>query len=150
LEEGGKLLAGGRQPAGEGLTHGYFFEPTIFRDVTNSMTIAREEIFGPVLCVLSFKDEAEAIAIANDTAFGLGAGIWTQNIQRAHRMASAIRAGTVWINNYRTLSFASPFGGFKASGYGREGGLEALREYTQVKSVWVELSDDIGDPFVLK
>jgi aldehyde dehydrogenase (NAD+) len=150
LEEGGKLLAGGRQPAGEGLTHGYFFEPTIFRDVTNSMTIAREEIFGPVLCVLSFKDEAEAIAIANDTAFGLGAGIWTQNIQRAHRMARAIRAGTVWINNYRTLSFASPFGGFKASGYGREGGLEALREYTQVKSVWVELSDDIGDPFVLK
>jgi len=150
LEEGGKLLVGGRQPAGEGLAHGYFFEPTIFRDVTNTMTIAREEIFGPVLCVIPFQKEEDAIAIANDTAYGLGAGIWTQNIQRAHRMARAIRAGTVWINNYRTLSFASPFGGFKASGYGREGGLEALREYTQVKSVWVELSDDIGDPFVLK
>jgi aldehyde dehydrogenase (NAD+) len=150
LEEGGKLLTGGRQPAGEEFTHGYFFEPTIFRDVTNSMTIAREEIFGPVLCVITFKDEAEAIAIANDTSFGLGAGIWTQNIQRAHRVARSLRAGTVWINNYRMLSFASPFGGFKASGYGREGGLEALREYTHVKSVWVELSDDIGDPFVLK
>ena len=150
LEEGGKLVAGGRQPAGESLTHGYFFEPTIFRDVSNSMTIAREEIFGPVLAVLAFKDEDDAVAIANDTAFGLGAGIWTQNIQRAHRVARAIRAGTVWINNYRMLSFASPFGGFKASGYGREGGLEALREYTHVKSVWVELSDDIGDPFVMK
>lgn len=150
LEEGGKLVAGGRQLAGESLTHGYFFEPTIFRDVSNSMTIAREEIFGPVLAVLAFKDEDDAVAIANDTAFGLGAGIWTQNIQRAHRVARAIRAGTVWINNYRMLSFASPFGGFKASGYGREGGLEALREYTHVKSVWVELSDDIGDPFVMK
>ncbi len=150
LEEGGKLLTGGRQPSGEGLTHGYFFEPTIFRDVTNSMTIAREEIFGPILSVLSFKDEAEAVAIANDTPFGLGAGVWTLNIQRAHRMARALKAGTVWINNYRMLSFASPFGGFKSSGYGREGGLEALHEYTQVKSVWVELSDDIGDPFVLK
>ncbi len=150
VEEGGKILAGGRQPSGEGLTHGYFFEPTIFRDVTNSMTIVREEIFGPILSVLAFKDEAEAIAIANDTPFGLGAGVWTLNIQRAHRMARALKAGTVWINNYRMLSFASPFGGFKASGYGREGGLEALHEYTQVKSVWVELSDDIGDPFVLK
>jgi aldehyde dehydrogenase (NAD+) len=149
-EDGGTLLTGGRQPAAEGLTHGYFFEPTIFRDVTNSMTIAREEIFGPVLAVLAFQSEDEAVAIANDTAFGLGAGVWTQNIQRAHRVAKALRAGTVWINNYRAVSFASPFGGVKASGYGREGGLEALREYTQVKSVWVELSDDIGDPFVMK
>ncbi len=113
------------------------------------MAIGREEIFGPVLSVFAFDTEQEAIEMANDTAFGLGAGIWTQNIQRAHRMAKAIRAGTVWINNYRLLSYASPFGGCKASGYGRENGLEALREYTQVKSVWVELSDQVGDPFVL-
>ncbi|MFN8456921.1 MAG: aldehyde dehydrogenase [Anaerolineae bacterium] len=149
LQEGARLVLGGRKPERADLTAGYFFEPTIFRDVANHMQIAREEIFGPVLSVISFRTEEEAIQIANDTAYGLGAGIWTHNIQRAHRVAKAIRSGMVWINNYRVVSFASPFGGFKASGYGRESGLEALREYTQVKSIWVELSDTVEDPFVL-
>jgi aldehyde dehydrogenase (NAD+) len=149
LEEGAKLVTGGKQPKARELSQGYFFEPTIFRDVKNSMQIAQEEIFGPVLCVLSFQNEQQAVEIANDISYGLGAGIWTQNIQRAHRVAQAIHAGTVWVNNYRVVSFASPFGGYKASGYGRENGLEAINGYTQVKSVWVELSDKIEDPFVM-
>ncbi|MCB9079120.1 MAG: aldehyde dehydrogenase [Anaerolineaceae bacterium] len=149
VEEGAKVVVGGKPPERADLTQGYFFEPTIFRDVHNQMQIAREEIFGPVLCVIPFSAEAEAIQIANDTAYGLGAGIWTSNVQRAHRLAKAIKAGTVWVNNYRVVSYASPFGGFKASGYGRENGLEAIRDYTQVKSVWIELSDRVGDPFTL-
>ncbi|MBM3775354.1 MAG: aldehyde dehydrogenase [Acidobacteria bacterium] len=149
IEEGARLIAGGKRPERQELARGLFFEPTIFRDVNNRMTIAQEEIFGPVLSVIPFAGEAEAVAIANDVAYGLGAGVWTEDIRRAHRMARAIRAGTVWINNYRVVSYASPFGGFKASGYGRENSLEAIREYTQTKSVWVELSDKIGDPFVL-
>ena len=98
---------------------------------------------------MSFRTEEDAIAMANDTPYGLGAGIWTQNIQIAHRVAKAIRAGTVWVNNYRVISFASPFGGYKASGYGRENGLEAIREYTQVKSVWIELANKVEDPFII-
>jgi aldehyde dehydrogenase (NAD+) len=131
------------------LTQGYFFEPTIFRDVKNQMKIAQEEIFGPVLCAIPFSTEEEAVSVANDVAYGLGAGIWTHDVQRVHRMVKAIRAGTVWVNNYRVVSFASPFGGYKASGYGRENGLEAVREYTLVKSVWIELSNKVEDPFIL-
>jgi len=148
-EEGAKVVMGGKPPDREGLTQGYFFEPTIFRDVHPDMKIARDEIFGPVLAVMTFRTEEEAIAMANDTPYGLGAGIWTQNIQIAHRVAKAIRAGTVWVNNYRVISFASPFGGYKASGYGRENGLEAIREYTQVKSVWIELANKVEDPFII-
>ena len=149
LDEGARLVVGGKPPERADLTQGYFFEPTIFGDVHNRMRIAQEEIFGPVLCVIPFSTDEEAIKIANDIAFGLGAGIWTYNIQRAHRLAKAIKAGTVWVNNYRVVSYASPFGGYKASGYGRENGLEAIHGYTQVKSVWIELSDQIGDPFTL-
>jgi (Z)-2-((N-methylformamido)methylene)-5-hydroxybutyrolactone dehydrogenase len=148
-EEGAQLICGGRQPDREGLKQGYFFEPTIFNRVTQSMKIARDEIFGPVLAVMPFRTMEEAIEIANNTDFGLGAGIWTQNLQTAHMVAKALRAGTVWINNYRVVSFASPFGGYKASGYGRESGMEALREYTQVKSIWVELADKVEDPFII-
>ncbi|MCB0197868.1 MAG: aldehyde dehydrogenase [Anaerolineae bacterium] len=149
VEEGATVVTGGKAPTRDDLTSGYFFEPTIFSDLTNQMQIAREEIFGPVLCAIPFSTEEEAIRIANDTPYGLGAGIWTYNIQRAHRLAKAIKAGTVWVNNYRVVSYASPFGGFKASGYGRENGLEAIRDYTQVKSVWIELADRVGDPFTL-
>ena len=149
IREGAKIVIGGKQPEKKELTQGYFFEPTIFRDVKNQMKIAQEEIFGPVLCAIPFSTEEEAVSVANDVAYGLGAGIWTHDVQRVHRMVKAIRAGTVWVNNYRVVSFASPFGGYKASGYGRENGLEAVREYTLVKSVWIELSNKVEDPFIL-
>jgi aldehyde dehydrogenase (NAD+) len=148
-EEGAELVCGGNRPQEEGLKDGYFIEPTIFTQVKNDMRIARDEIFGPVLSVIPFEDEAELIRQANDTPFGLAAGIWTRDIQRAHRVAHALRAGTVWINSYRTVSFNAPFGGYKMSGIGRENGLESVKEYTQVKSVWVELSGQTRDPFSL-
>ena len=137
---------GGRRPQTEELRDGYFIEPTIFAGVSNDMRVAREEIFGPVLSVIPFESEDDLIRQANDTRYGLAAGIWTRDIQKAHRVAHALRAGTVWVNSYRTLSFNTPFGGYKMSGMGRENGLESLKDYTQVKSVWVELSAD-RDPF---
>jgi betaine-aldehyde dehydrogenase len=139
--EGATVLAGGCPPQLEGdFQKGYFFQPTIFGDVQNTMRVAREEIFGPVTSVITFKDEDDLIKQANDTIYGLSAGIWTKDITRAHRFARAIRAGTVWINTFNMFSAASPFGGYKQSGYGREMGRHALDLYTQVKSVWVDLS----------
>lgn len=148
-EEGAELVCGGQRPQEEGLRDGYFIEPTIFAQVRNDMRVAREEIFGPVLSVIPFEDEEEVIRQANDTRYGLAAGIWTRDLQKAHRVAHALRAGTVWINSYRTLSFNTPFGGYKMSGLGLENGLESLKEYTRVKSVWVELSGKTRDPFTL-
>lgn len=148
-DDGATLVAGGKRPDTDELKHGYFIEPTIFSHVNNDMKIAREEVFGPVLSVIPFEDEEELIRQANDTDYGLAAGIWTKDIQRAHRVAHAIRAGTVWINAYRTLSFNTPFGGYKMSGLGRENGLEAVNEYTETKSVWVELSGQTRDPFTM-
>ncbi|MBI2867780.1 MAG: aldehyde dehydrogenase family protein, partial [Chloroflexi bacterium] len=135
-KEGARVVVGGSQPQEP---KGWFFEPTVFADVKNSMTIAQEEIFGPVLSALSFKDEAEAVRIANDTRFGLAAGLWTRDISRAHRVARELRAGTIWINQYRRGDPAFPFGGFKESGYGRENGRDAILEFTQAKSVQIEL-----------
>jgi len=126
---------------------GYFISPTIAVNVQSDMEIAREEIFGPVLSVLTFKDEEEAIQIANDTPYGLAAGVWTSSVQRSHRIAHKIKAGTVWINAFRAVSANVPFGGYKHSGLGRENGVDAMKEYTQVKSVWIETTGATQDPF---
>jgi betaine-aldehyde dehydrogenase len=140
-KEGAAVVTGGASPELEGaFQKGYFFRPTIFADVNNRMRVAQEEIFGPVVSVISFKDEDDLIKQANDTIYGLSAGIWTQDITRAHRFAREIKAGVVWINTYNMFNAASPFGGYKQSGYGREMGRHALDLYTQVKSVWVDLS----------
>jgi betaine-aldehyde dehydrogenase len=139
--EGANVIAGGQSPELEGdFQKGYFFRPTIFADVKNDMRVAQEEIFGPVVSIISFTDEDDLIKQANDTIYGLSAGIWTKDITRAHRFARAIKAGVVWINTYNMFNAASPFGGYKQSGYGREMGRHALDMYTQVKSVWVDLS----------
>ncbi|HEY0377074.1 MAG TPA: aldehyde dehydrogenase family protein [Pyrinomonadaceae bacterium] len=140
-EEGAQVLTGGCPPELEGdFQKGYFFQPTIFGDVKNQMRVAQEEIFGPVTSVITFTDEAELVRQANETIYGLSAGIWTRDIVRAHRFARDIHAGTIWINTFNMFNAASPFGGFKQSGYGREMGKHALELYTQVKSVWVDLS----------
>jgi acyl-CoA reductase-like NAD-dependent aldehyde dehydrogenase len=114
-------------------------KPSIFADVTPQMRIAREEIFGPVLCVMRFRDEEEALRISNGTIYGLAAAVWTRDLKLAHRMAAGIRAGSVWINSYNAFDAASPFGGYKQSGFGRDLGAEALEQYTSVKSIWVAL-----------
>ena len=139
-KEGASLLAGGNRWQQPGFERGYWIEPTIFGGVSPQHTIATEEIFGPVLATLTFEDEEEAIAIANQTIYGLAAGVWTSNVKRAHRVAKRLNAGTVWVNTYHPLDAASPFGGYKQSGYGRELGGYALDLYTQIKSVWIDLN----------
>jgi acyl-CoA reductase-like NAD-dependent aldehyde dehydrogenase len=137
--EGATLLAGGKR-ADIGTGKGFFFEPTVFSNVLPTMTIAREEIFGPVLAVLEFEGMDDAIAKANDCDYGLAAGIWTRDIKKAHNVAARLQAGTVWVNTYNVYDTAAPFGGYKQSGYGREMGMHALEHYTQTKTVWVDLS----------
>lgn len=147
---GARLVAGGA-PAGEGeLADGFFIQPTVFVDAHQDMEIAQEEIFGPVLTAIPFRDEEHAIAIANSTRYGLASGLWTQSLSRAHRVARRIEAGTVWVNTYRTNAAQAPFGGVRQSGYGRERGLEALQEFTHVKNVMVDLAGDVGDPFAMR
>ena len=149
--EGAKLLFGGGTPQGPEIQGGQFVEPTIFTGVLNSMRIAQEEVFGPVLSIIGFEDEDEAVEIGNDIAFGLAAGVWTQNIGRAVRMSERLKAGTVWVNTYRAVSYMMPFGGVKRSGIGRESGVEAIREYLSTKSVWINTSDEApGNPFVMR
>jgi acyl-CoA reductase-like NAD-dependent aldehyde dehydrogenase len=138
-KEGATLLAGGdRTDIGTG--KGYFMQPTLFGGVKPGMTIAREEIFGPVLAAIEFGDVEEAIARANDSPYGLAAAVWTKDIKKAHYVASKLKAGTVWINTYNVYDTAVPFGGYKQSGFGREMSLHALDHYTQVKAVWVDLN----------
>jgi len=136
--EGAKLVAGGER-ADIGTGKGYFVKPTIFDDVEPEMRIAREEIFGPVLATIRFKDAEDAIAKGNATVYGLAAAVWTRDVSKAHRIARSIKAGTVWINSYNLYDPALPFGGFKESGFGRDQGKDALEKYTQTKSVWVNL-----------
>ncbi len=137
--EGARLIAGG-QRTDIGTGKGYFFQPTVFDDVTPEMTIAREEIFGPVLAAIEFADVDEAIARANDSPYGLAAAVWTRDIKKAHYVARRLQAGTVWVNTYNVYDTAVPFGGYKASGFGREMSAHALEHYTQVKSVWIDLN----------
>jgi (Z)-2-((N-methylformamido)methylene)-5-hydroxybutyrolactone dehydrogenase len=136
LKEGATLTFGGKAP--EHLP-GYFVQPTVLTGVGNHMKVAQEEIFGPVASIIPFANEQEALQIANDTQFGLAAGIWTRDVKLAHRMAHGIKAGTVWINAYRVVSPAVPFGGFKSSGWGRENGVDAIKEFTETKAVWIEM-----------
>ena len=116
----------------------------------NSMRIAQEEVFGPVLSIIRFKDEADAIKIGNDILFGLAAGVWTSNIGRALRMADKLKAGTIWVNTYRAVSYMSPFGGYKRSGQGRESGQECIKEFLETKSVWISHETSNANPFIIK
>ena len=138
-KEGAALVAGGAR-ADIGTGKGYFFQPTVFDNVTPEMTIAREEIFGPVLATIEFSDVDEAIARANDSQYGLAAAVWTRDVKKAHYVARKLQAGTVWINTYNVYDTAAPFGGYKASGFGREMSAHAIEHYTQMKSVWVDLN----------
>lgn len=148
--EGATCVLGGGPYTGPGAKGGQFVEPTIFTGVKNSMRLAQEEVFGPVLAIIPFKDEDEAVAIGNDVNFGLAAGVWTSDMGRSLRMADRLRVGTVWVNTYRALSFTTPFGGFKRSGIGRENGMEAIKQYCEVKSVWIATQTSTANPFVMK
>jgi aldehyde dehydrogenase (NAD+) len=145
-DEGARCVLGGNSRPDLGA--GMFIEPTIFVDVKNSMRIAQEEVFGPVLAVIPFNDEADAIRIGNDVAFGLAAAVWTKDLRRAMLMTDKLRAGTVWVNNYRATSFTSPFGGYKDSGIGRESGIDAIKEYLETKCVWISADLDVPNPFI--
>ncbi len=150
LAEGATCVMGGKAFTGEGAKGGQFIEPTIFTNVSNDMRIAQEEVFGPVLSVIPFDTEEEALEIGNDILFGLAAGVWTNDIGRALRMSEKLKAGTVWVNTYRAASFTSPFGGYKRSGEGRENGKEAIKEFLQVKSVWIAQQTTTANPFIMR
>lgn len=148
-EEGAELVAGGGRITDGSFADGYFVQPTVFAGVANSMRIAREEIFGPVAALIPFDGEEEAVAIANDTSYGLTAGLWSQDIGKAHRVAAKIRAGTVWVNTYRFVRWSTPYGGFKASGWGRENGIEALDSYLETRTTVVSTTSRFPDAYAL-
>lgn len=148
--DGARLVAGGGRANGPGLEKGFFVQPTVFADVRNDMKVAAEEIFGPVLSIIPFDDEEEAVAIANDTPYGLASGVWSQNIDRCMRMMRSIRSGVVWVNTYRQAAPQLPFGGMKGSGYGRVRGHAGILEWLQTKTVFIDYSGDRRDPFSMK
>lgn len=149
-QEGAQLALGGGPASRPECGEGWFVEPTIFSGVNNQMRIAREEVFGPVLSIIPFEDEEDAIAIANDSPYGLAAGVWTTSIKRAIRSSERLEAGSVWVNTYRAVSYMSPFGGYKRSGVGRENGQDAIWGYLQTKSVWISTADSVANPFVMR
>ena len=148
--DGAKLAAGGNRAEGEGLDQGFFIEPTIFADVRNDMKVAAEEIFGPVLSIIPFDEEEEAVQIANATPYGLASGVWSENISRCLRMMREIKSGVVWVNTYRVAAPQAPFGGMKDSGFGRVRGEAGILEFTQTKNVFIDFSGDKRDPFSMK
>lgn len=148
--EGAQVALGGEKGSPGGNDGGWFVQPTIFTEVKNEMRIAQEEVFGPVLSVIRFKDEEDALRIANDIRFGLASAVWTKDIGRAIRMSEKLQSGTVWVNTYRAVSFMAPFGGYKDSGLGRENGIDAIREYLQTKCVWINSGAVTGNPFVMR
>ena len=137
-QEGARAVVGGERLTEGPLAKGYFVPPTVFTDVRDNMRIAQEEIFCPVISAIPFKDMDELVQRANATMFGLGSGVWTRDVSKAHRLAAAIRAGSVWVNCYQAMDPAVPFGGYKMSGYGRESGLQQMEEYQNVKAVWIK------------
>jgi acyl-CoA reductase-like NAD-dependent aldehyde dehydrogenase len=141
-EQGGRVLSGGKSPDNAALANGCYVEPTIV-EAKPTDRVSQEEVFGPFMSVTTFRTDEEALAIANGTEYGLGAGLWTRDLQRAHLIAREIHSGMVWVNCYKRVSPGSPFGGVGASGYGREMGFEAMREYTQAKSVWINVDAQI-------
>jgi aldehyde dehydrogenase (NAD+) len=148
--EGARLVTGGEAATAGALAGGYFVKPTVFADVNNNMRIAQEEIFGPVLSVIPFATEEEAVTIGNGTRYGLAAGVWTRDVARVLRMTRALRAGVVWVNTYRAVAAQAPFGGFKDSGFGRERGEQGLAEFTTTKNVMIDFSETERDPFAMK
>jgi len=149
-EERVTCVLGGKKAERSECGDGWFVEPTIYTNVNNKMRIAQEEIFGPVLSVISFKDENDAITLANDVIYGLAAGIWTKDMRKALEIPKQLKAGTVWVNTYRMLSYMSPFGGFKQSGLGRESGIHAMYEYLQPKCTWISTATDVPNPFIMR
>ncbi|PLP59026.1 carnitine dehydratase [Mesorhizobium loti] len=148
--EGAECLLGGKRGTVPGHEDGWFVEPTIFDGVASASRLAREEVFGPVLAIMPFDEEEEAVEIANSTDYGLAAGLWTRDLNRAHRISQALEAGSVWVNTYRTSAPMAPFGGYKRSGLGREGGQDAIRQFLQAKSIWIDLNDEAPPPFVMR
>jgi aldehyde dehydrogenase (NAD+) len=148
--EGATIAMGGRPADRPECGDGWFIEPTVFSGVSNDMRIAQEEVFGPVLSVIRFSDDDEAYHIANDTAYGLAAGVWTSDMARAFTAAKRLRAGTIWTNTYRAVSYMMPFGGFKNSGMGRESGQDAIYDFLETKSVWLAFNKDVPNPFVMR
>jgi (Z)-2-((N-methylformamido)methylene)-5-hydroxybutyrolactone dehydrogenase len=148
--EGAVCALGGKAASAPECGDGWFVEPTIFTGVRNDMRIAQEEVFGPVLAVIPFEDEGDAVRIANDIPYGLAAGVWTQSIRRALNMSERLKAGMVLINTYRAVSYIAPLGGFKQSGIGRENGQEAIHEFRQTKAVWISTASEVPNPFILR
>ncbi len=148
--DGAECVLGGAKSERDECGGGWFVEPTIYTGVQNSMRIAQEEVFGPVLSIIPFQDEEEAVTIANDVVYGLAAGVWTNSIRRAIDIPKRIRAGSVWVNTYRAVSFMAPFGGYKRSGLGRENGQDTIREYLQTKTVWISTAAETPNPFIMK